>query len=351
MKSSKKGLFLEVFGIYFFTLIATFVILSFVPEATEIAEDGTEKFTSLSSMIIVFLPIISAVSYRISAKKKIKKENKHNEFESIYPEEYFDTFEPDAPVIRENEKEIRPVVPICRKKETAVVPKEAQPVNPPQDIPPAMSRDQRFREMQQFQDHRIKLQKYKENIIAQKRLFDSEAKSKEEKIRAKEMALRETEFTIIDWVSRMENKDREIFDEMLRDAEKLKENFIQIDGYEFEEYVAKLLRINGYENVQVTKKSNDYGADVLAEKAGIRYVFQCKYYTSMVGISAVQQIYSAKDYYDAHIAVVVTNNVFTKAAKKLAQELKVILWDCEMVNKLAKAEQGVNKCQEERPLN
>ena len=33
------------------------------------------------------------------------------------------------------------------------------------------------------------------------------------------MAFRETEYTIIDWVSRMENKDREIFDEMLRDAE------------------------------------------------------------------------------------------------------------------------------------
>ena len=108
-----------------------------------------------------------------------------------------------------------------------------------------------------------------------------------------------------------------------------------------------MLRINKYENVEVTQKSGDYGADILAEKNGIRYVFQCKYYTSAVGIAAVQQIYAAKDFYNTHVAVVVTNNVFTKAAKTLANELKVILWDCEIVNNLAKAEQDVKNVEKE----
>ena len=108
-----------------------------------------------------------------------------------------------------------------------------------------------------------------------------------------------------------------------------------------------MLQKNGYENVYVTQRSNDYGADILAEKDGVKYVFQCKYYTSMVGIEAVQQIYSAKDYYDAHIAVVVTNNVFTKAAKSLAKELKVILWDCETIHKLSEAKKAEEICQNE----
>lgn len=31
---------------------------------------------------------------------------------------------------------------------------------------------------------------------------------------------------------------------------------------------------------------------------------------------------------EEHVAVVATNNVYTKAAKTLAAELKVVLWDC-----------------------
>lgn len=151
--------------------------------------------------------------------------------------------------------------------------------------------------------------------------------------------MRKTEFTIIDWVSRMEKKEQDVFDEILRDSEKFKNNLIEINGYEFEEYVARLLRANEYEDVQVTPKSGDYGADILAGKNGIRYVFQCKYYTELVGVASVQQVYAAKDYYNAHIAIVVTNSIFTKAAKTLASELKVILWDCEMLRKLSKEKQ------------
>lgn len=50
----------------------------------------------------------------------------------------------------------------------------------------------------------------------------------------------------------------------------------------------------------------------------------------------MQQIYAAKEHYDAHVAIVVTNSVYTKAAKILADELNVVLWDCEDVSILSK---------------
>lgn len=155
-------------------------------------------------------------------------------------------------------------------------------------------------------------------------------------LREKKTGLQNAEYRIIDWASRVEKKESSIYDEMLADLNKFQKFKLSIDGYEFENYVASLLRNNGYEKVEVTQKSKDYGADIVAEKDGVRYVFQCKYYTSQVGIEAIQQIYSAKTYYDAHVAIAVTNNVFTNAAKILADELKVILWDCEDISVLSK---------------
>lgn len=153
-----------------------------------------------------------------------------------------------------------------------------------------------------------------------------------------EKALRNTELTILDWVKRREAEDIELFNEIMDDANKLKKfqknEEQKIDGFQFEEYVSSLLSKNGFENVSVTQKTQDYGADITAKKDELFYVFQCKYYSSPVGIAAVQQIYSSKIHYNAHVAVVVTNNVFTKAAKVLAKETNVILWDCEKIAEL-----------------
>ena len=154
---------------------------------------------------------------------------------------------------------------------------------------------------------------------------------------AKKAGLMAAEYKIIDWVSRMEQKEGEVFDEILADANKFQKFKLSIDGYEFESYVADLLAKNGYEKVEVTKKSQDFGADILAEKNDVRYAFQCKYYSGQVGIEAVQQIYAAKEHYDSHVAVVVTNSVYTKAAKILAEELNVVLWDCEDLSVLSQS--------------
>ena len=151
-------------------------------------------------------------------------------------------------------------------------------------------------------------------------------------------ALERTEQRVLSWVKLREAEDIDVFNAMRDEADKYQkyaEISPDMDGFKFEEYTAALLRDNGYIDVVTTQKSRDFGADVTATYNGVRYVFQCKYYTVPVGIAAVQEIRSAKDFYSAHVAVVVTNSVFTKAAKILADEIGVILWDGEKLAELA----------------
>lgn len=146
------------------------------------------------------------------------------------------------------------------------------------------------------------------------------------------IALEKTEQRVLSWVKLREAEEMEYFNGIRADVERF-EKYAEItpnmDGFKFEEYVAKVLADNGYSEVSVTQKSRDFGADITAVFGGARYVFQCKYYTSPVGINAVQEVYASKPVYSAHVAVVITNSVFTKAAKILADEVGVILWDGE----------------------
>lgn len=100
-------------------------------------------------------------------------------------------------------------------------------------------------------------------------------------------------------------------------------------GIEFEQYVYEILKRLGYKHVRLTRQSGDYGVDILASYRGVRYAFQCKYYSKPVGVSAIQQAYSGCEYYDYDEAVVVTNQTFTRQAYALAKNNGVILWDGE----------------------
>ncbi|EOX4790308.1 restriction endonuclease [Vibrio alginolyticus] len=121
--------------------------------------------------------------------------------------------------------------------------------------------------------------------------------------------------------------------------------------YEYEHIIAQKLTELGW-NAHPTSGSGDQGADVIAEKYGIVFVIQCKLYSQPVGNKAVQEVTSARDYYDASGAVVVTNNDYTKSARQLAESQTVWLlhdsqleeWDSaieEMINdSLEDAEQA-----------
>lgn len=101
----------------------------------------------------------------------------------------------------------------------------------------------------------------------------------------------------------------------------------EINGYEFEELSKEILLKNGFNNVEITKKSNDFGVDLIGIKDGVKYSVQCKKYSSQVGLKAVQEVIASKSMNRSHVAVVLTNNYFTKGAKELAEKNNVLLWD------------------------
>ncbi|MBO5622837.1 MAG: restriction endonuclease [Butyrivibrio sp.] len=109
----------------------------------------------------------------------------------------------------------------------------------------------------------------------------------------------------------------------------------EMEGHDFEYYCADLLKKQGFIDVEVTRGSGDFGADILAEKDGITYAVQCKCYDKPIGVKAVQEIYAGRDFYDRMVGVVMTNQYFTQPAVELAQKLKIMLWDRDYVDDMA----------------
>lgn len=92
-----------------------------------------------------------------------------------------------------------------------------------------------------------------------------------------------------------------------------------MDGREYEDYVAEVLKRQGFRDIQHTAVTGDYGVDLLARHGRHRYAVQCKYYSGAVGGSAVQEAAAGMAYYDCERALVVTNSYLTPNAHKLAE--------------------------------
>lgn len=115
---------------------------------------------------------------------------------------------------------------------------------------------------------------------------------------------------------------------MIRGARRRRPNDMDfMEGHEFEYYCAELLEKCGFQEVEVTRGSGDYGIDILAEKDGVTYAIQCKRYNAPVGVKAVQEAYAGRDYYDRMVGAVLTNQYFTQPAAEAARKLKILLWD------------------------
>lgn len=110
----------------------------------------------------------------------------------------------------------------------------------------------------------------------------------------------------------------------------------KMSGEDFEKYVLEILKRTGYKHVKLTKRSGDYGIDILADYKGKHYGIQCKLYQKPVGVAAIQQACAGSQYYQCDEAVVVTNQHFTRQAIALAQSNDVLLWDKEMLDKMRK---------------
>lgn len=96
------------------------------------------------------------------------------------------------------------------------------------------------------------------------------------------------------------------------------------DGIDYERFCAERLTRAGWRTHR-TPPSGDQGADVLAERDGVRLVVQCKRLSRPVGNAAVQEAAAALPYWSGDRAAVVSNAGFTPAARRLAAATGVLL--------------------------
>ena len=100
----------------------------------------------------------------------------------------------------------------------------------------------------------------------------------------------------------------------------------KMSGLEFEQYIARLLKLQGYTHIKLTERY-DLGVDIIATKDGIRWGIQVKRYNNLVKAAAVRQVVTALRTYHCDRAMVVSNSVFSRPARELAKSNDCILID------------------------
>lgn len=101
---------------------------------------------------------------------------------------------------------------------------------------------------------------------------------------------------------------------------------LEMTGLEFEDHVAAAARRCGLP-VIMTPLTGDWGVDLIVGHRPNRIAVQCKRLSRPVGASAVQEVVAGAPMQDCTRTMVVTNNEFTPAARKLAE-----LHGCELVS-------------------
>ena len=99
-----------------------------------------------------------------------------------------------------------------------------------------------------------------------------------------------------------------------------------MDGFVFEKYVVELLKNQGYTHVRLTEKY-DLGIDIIAHKDGEIWGIQVKRNRGKCKAISVRQAVTALTHYNCTRAMVVTNSIFTGAAKQLAASNNAVLID------------------------
>lgn len=124
----------------------------------------------------------------------------------------------------------------------------------------------------------------------------------------------------------------------------------------FEATIGALYNKQGFE-VYLTPYSNDKGVDVVVMKNGENYLIQAKQSKSLVGNTAVQEIFAAKNYYENSFKerfslLVITNNDYSSSALILAKSNNVVLLNRENLENLIIANKitiaDINKLESQR---
>ncbi|NLX80075.1 MAG: restriction endonuclease [Proteiniphilum sp.] len=100
------------------------------------------------------------------------------------------------------------------------------------------------------------------------------------------------------------------------------------DPYEFEEYIAQIFKMSGY-NTQLTSKSNDGGYDIIVSSGKSVSLVEVKKYSlgNKIGREKIQKLHSAVIDYGARTGIFVTTSSFTNAAIEYANRNKIELID------------------------
>ncbi len=127
-------------------------------------------------------------------------------------------------------------------------------------------------------------------------------------------------------------KDKWVTPEVAKDWKEmeigLKNNFSKLTPFQFEKLISKLFKNKGYKT-KVTKKSRDYGVDIIAKKDNDIIVIQCKKYKKehKVGNRDIQKILGSMWKYKANKAIIITTSYFTKPALEQAKKAPIQLWN------------------------
>ena len=109
----------------------------------------------------------------------------------------------------------------------------------------------------------------------------------------------------------------------------------KMSGVDFEHFCADLLRVNGWDNIQVTSASGDHGIDITAQKDDINWGFQCKRWNSTkVDAVAIGQTDKGKAIYECDIAVIITTSTLTAQAESEARQLGIKVWGRHKIRQL-----------------
>ncbi len=95
-------------------------------------------------------------------------------------------------------------------------------------------------------------------------------------------------------------------------------------GAEFEDYVAERVQAAGWTPSAILRRG-DFGADLVAEREGVRIAVQAKRRSVNVGNRAVQEAVSGADFHHCDAALVVTQARFTPAARRQAAAARLPL--------------------------
>lgn len=109
----------------------------------------------------------------------------------------------------------------------------------------------------------------------------------------------------------------------------------------FERLISRLVMAEGYSGARVVGQSNDHGADIIASRNGIRWVFQAKHWNKPVGVDVIDDTLKAAQTYKARIPVIVASNGFEEKALEhqrtlLAKGVPLQLWSVDTLVMRAK---------------